>query len=227
MFFIGDEEEPDWSESDVIRAANFDLKNICTPVDIRNFKWLLLETCYDSRETEFIVNGFSKGFSLEYTGPTNRSDRSRNIPFTVGNKLILWNKMMKEVQFGRFAGPFREIPFQHFVQSPVGLVPKDGGKATRLTFHLSYNFPNGNRPINHWTPAHLCSVQYFDLDHAVRNSLIWQRKFSSKMKTKKVNLAYGKTDFRSAFRVLPLGAEWWPYLTMKARDPITTQIFIL
>ena len=53
-------------------------------------------------------------------------------------EIILWNKVMKEVKEKRFAGPFKEIPFEHFIQSPIGLVPKDGGKYYRLIFHLSY-----------------------------------------------------------------------------------------
>ena len=45
---------------------------------------------------------------------------------------------MKEIAEKRMAGPFEDIPFEHFIQSPIGLVPKDGGKKTRLIFHLSY-----------------------------------------------------------------------------------------
>ena len=44
--------------------------------------------------------------------------------------MILWNKVMKEVEAKRFAGPFEKIPFDNFIQSPIGLVPKDGGKST-------------------------------------------------------------------------------------------------
>ena len=44
----------------------------------------------------------------------------------VGNKVILWNKIMKEVKLKRFTGPFERIPFENYIQSPIGLVPKDG-----------------------------------------------------------------------------------------------------
>ena len=37
----------------------------------------------------------------------------------------LWEKMMKEVKEKRFAGPYKWILFDNYVQSPVGLVPKD------------------------------------------------------------------------------------------------------
>ena len=48
-------------------------------------------------------------------------------------------KLVKKVNLGRYAGPFLNIPFKNYVQSPVGLVPKAGNK-TRLIFHLSYDF---------------------------------------------------------------------------------------
>ena len=78
---------------------------------------------------------------------------------------------MKEVKLGRYAGPFKDKPpFENFIQSPIGLVPKAGGK-TRLIFHLSYQFRNGNESVNYWIPKDLCSVKYKDLDHVIVNCL--------------------------------------------------------
>ena len=70
----------------------------------------------------------------------------------------------------RVAGPFKQIPFQNYIQSPIGLVPKAGG-ATRLIFHLSYDFKDGLRSVNFHTPKELCSVKYKDLDFAVSTIL--------------------------------------------------------
>ena len=118
---------------------------------------LLHESEYDREETKFLINGLMEGFPIGYTGPRNRRDFAKNIPFHDGDgsKFELWQKIMKEVKLGRFAGPFRkrDIPFDHFVQSPVGLVLKgEDGKQTRLIFHLSYQFPNGNGSINAHIP---------------------------------------------------------------------------
>ena len=78
---------------------------------------------------------------------------------------------MKEVKLGHYAGPFfGQPPFENFMQSPIGLVPKAGGQ-TRLIFHLSYNFSESDKSFNFHTPDHLCSVKYNDLDHAVANCL--------------------------------------------------------
>ena len=75
----------------------------------------------------------------------------------MGNLQILWDKLVKEVRLGRVAGPFDQIPFEHFIQSPIGLVPKDNGKQTRLIFHLSYEFEDGHS-LNYHTPKEFCSI---------------------------------------------------------------------
>ena len=99
-----------------------------TPLKVQRLQELLQETQYDLVETAFLVDGFTNGFDIGYAGPEVRQSQSKNIPFTVGNKVELWNKIMKEVKLGRVAGPFSEIPYQNYIQSPVGLVPKAGGK---------------------------------------------------------------------------------------------------
>ena len=98
---------------------------------------LLKDSNYDPTETEFIVKGFRHGFDIGYRGPTTGvCTTAPNLKLNVGNEVELWNKVMKEVKLGRFAGPFTEVPFDNFIQSPIGLVPKDSGRQTRLIFHL-------------------------------------------------------------------------------------------
>ena len=84
----------------------------------------------------------------------------------IGNKIELWNKVMKEVELGRYADPFDEPPFKNFVQSPIGLVPKDQGKKTRLIFHLSY--PRTGDSVNSGIPFEKCTVHYASIDEAVK-----------------------------------------------------------
>ena len=151
---------------------------------------------YNEDDTQFLVDDFKKGFDIGYRGPVDRKDFADNIPFSVGDKFQLYEKMMKEVKLGRFVGPFKkeDIPYKNFVQSPVGLVPKERGQQTRLIFHLSYDFKNGNRSINHWTPDKLCSVKYNDIDHSIDICL----KFRGK------TIFHSKTDLKSAFHWLPV-----------------------
>ena len=170
MYYITDDKIGDAGEQqqEPLYYENFDLESIVSPVKVGRFIQLLRKAKYDPIEIEFLENGLTNGFSLEYEGPTNRQSMSRNIPLTVGNKTELWNKLMKEVKAKRVAGPFNKVPFEHFAQSPIGLVPKANDQ-TRLIFHLSYNFKSdGLKSINHFIPKEKCMVKYRDLDYAVR-----------------------------------------------------------
>ena len=79
---------------------------VVTPVNVDEFINKLKESNYDAGEINFLEKGFREGFHIEYAGPTARTSTADNIPFTVGNKVILWNKIMKEVKNKRVAGPF-------------------------------------------------------------------------------------------------------------------------
>ena len=170
---------------------------------------LLIETNYDSKLTQTIVNGFRHGFDLGYRGREDIQMSSPNLRFSIGNDKIVWEKMMKEVELKRYTGPFNYIPYYHYILSPVGLVPKDGGKKTRLIFHLSYPRDQGTS-VNANTPSELCSVQYKNFEEAVRLCL----------RVGKACFA-GKSDFSSAFRHLPINKHFWRYLVMKAKNPRT------
>ena len=124
---------------EVIWFENYDIQNIVTPVKADTLERALLEANYDQEKTSFLVSGFREGFSLKYGGPIKGVHRTApNLPFTVGDKIDLWNKVMKEVGLKRFAGPFKKNPFDDYIQSPIGLVLNDNGKDTRLIFHLSF-----------------------------------------------------------------------------------------
>ena len=127
-------------------------------MNVEVFNQLLQESRYNTEETEFLIDGFRNGFSIDYSGPEDVKITSPNLKFReVGDPITLWNKVMKEVKERRYAGPFEEVPFDTFIQSPIGLVPKDGGKDTRLIFHLSYPRGKGSS-VNANTPLDLCKV---------------------------------------------------------------------
>ena len=100
--------------------------------------------------------------------------------------------MVKEVDLGRFAGPFDEPPFEYFVQSPVGLVPKDKGLKTRLIFHLSLSKGWRVSKILAYLKK-FCSVKYPDFEQAIQLCL---------REGKGCSLA--KSDMSSTFRHVPL-----------------------
>ena len=186
--------------------TNYDLESTTTPLNVKMYHELLVRSKYDVELTKYLVKGFTSGFDIGHRGPTIRQSLSRNIPFQkgVGSKIEMWNKIMKEIQERRVAGPFDEIPFTNFIQSPIGLVPKAGNK-TRLIFHLSYDFSDSETSLNHHTPDELCTVKYNDFDAAVQICLKASDIKLSRCGTRNIFLA--KSDLVSAFRVLPISRQ--------------------
>ena len=196
---------------------NFDMDGIITPVNPNRLRQMLREAKYDEEKTKYLVEGFTHGFDIRYEGMEERKDIADNIPLKVGNKVELWNKIMKEVKEKRFLGPYEKIPFDKFVQSPIGLVPKAGGK-TRLIFHLSYDFKGGtgHESINFNTPQKLCKVKYLDLDYAIRCAFKWGEPGKC---------FFSKTDVQSAFRLVPLSKKAYNKLMMKAICPLNNKTY--
>ena len=138
-----------------------------------------------------------------------------NSKFWVGDKTDLWNKIMTEVGAKRYAGPYLTIPYQYYIQSPVGLVPKDQGRKTRLIFHLSYPRCTGTS-VNANIPQEWCRVTYPDFDLAVRMCI-----------NEGKNCRIGKSDFSMAFRHVPLKIQEFPLMVLKAYHPVTDKLYFL
>ena len=186
-------------------------------LDVDRYEELLKESAYDATETEFLVTSFRNGFDIGYDGPQERQSEARNIPFTVGNHIEMWNKIMKEVREKRVAGPFDSVPFKNYVQLPIGLVPKANNK-THLIFHLSYDFGGEDgSSVNMCTLKEMCLVKYNDLDTAINEFL----KASAEAELKNGSKLYfwGKTDLTSAFHVLCMNKRSFCWLVFKAIDP--------
>ena len=196
---------------EILYYTNYDDETIATPVNWKVLNDLLVESDYPIKERIFIVNGFKNGFSLGYRGPKNVKIKSPNLKLNVGDEIELWNKVMKEVKEKRYVGPFQEskIPFKNYIQSPIGLVPKDGGKSTRLIFHLSYPKKPNSSSVNTNVPKHLCSVSYPDFAEAI------------KLCMDAGHFCYiSRSDMKSAFRQLGISKRYWRYLLLKARSPL-------
>ena len=185
---------------------------------------LFSQSQYDKQLSEELITGFRNGFDIGYRGPVQRKDTSKNLPFHVGNLTELWNKVMKEVQAKRVAGPFEHLPCEYYVQSPLGLVPKSGNKM-RLIFHLSYDFgeQHDKRSVNFHTPSELCTVKYNDIDHAMQNCLRLIQESSDE--GEECIITFGKTDCSNAFRLAPVLVSQRYLLCMAAIHPITKRIY--
>ena len=102
--------------------------------------------------------------------------------------------------------------FDTFIQLPIGLVPKNKGKKTRLIFHLSY--PRDGDSVNSGIPRDKCTVKYPDFADAVRMCLR-AGKFAK----------MGKSDMAMAFRQVPLRVQNFRLLLLKCEHPITGKTY--
>ena len=194
----------------VLYYENYDLDNVVTPVDSKKLQQLLVETNYDPHETQFLIEGFEQGFDIGYRGPIKGVRHFvPNLKIRCGSQIVLWNKVMKEVKLGRYAGPYKTPPYKTFIQSPIGLVPKDRGADTRLIFHLSY--PKSGSSINSETPEEYCTVKYPDFVEAITRCM-------EESIIKPCFIA--KSDMKSAFRHLGLRPDRYCLLLMKAVSPL-------
>ena len=192
--------------------------DIVTPINHELLIELLQQARFDPHKISKLQEGFESGFDIGYRGPAVVGPHeANNIPFTVGNEIEMWNKIMNEVEMQRYAGPYTKenLPFRNYLQSPIGLVPKAGNK-TRLIFHLSHDFSEEQLSLNAHTPKDLATVRYKDLDHAIQVSMQLLERLGLHH-----CLFYGKSDLTSAFRLVPVKISQRHLLLMRAHHPVT------
>lgn len=98
---------------------------------------------------------------------------------------MLIHKIKKEVFLKRVAGPFDFPPFPNLQVSPPGLIPKKDGDM-RIIHHRYY--PE-NVSVNNFIDPTACSVQYSNIDQAVKMIALAGR-----------GAFLAKCDIKSAFR---------------------------
>jgi len=160
-----------------------------TPVNLQNLEAELQCIAIPEKEANFIINGFKHGFPICYSGP-QRSYMSKNLKSANKNHQVVADKINKEIEEGRVAGPYPAPPLSNFRVSPLGLVPKKGKDEFRLIHHLSYP---SCQSVNDFIDPDLCYVKYTQFDEAVK--LIQELGQGCLL---------GKTDIKSAFRLLPV-----------------------
>ena len=91
-------------------------------------------------------------------------------------------------------------------------MPKDGGRKTRLIFHLSY--PRSGNSVNSSTPEEYKKVKYPDFMDAVKLCIHHGK-----------GCYAGKSDMTAAFRHFAISPKYWRYLVMKARNPMDSKYY--
>ncbi|XP_066463235.1 uncharacterized protein [Eleutherodactylus coqui] len=159
-----------------------------TPVNVRYLEpWL---DRYPRRpEANLLRAGFAEGFFIPHS-PSSSASFCHNLKSARDNKELVMEKLLKEVELGRMAGPFQEPPFGNLRVSPLGLVPKKETGKFRLIHHLSY--PSGES-VNDGISKEQAAVSYASFDCAVE--LVRQAGRGAWL---------AKADIESAFRLLPV-----------------------
>ena len=160
-------------------------QNLPTPIKVKN----LISLSNGFPKAQYLVEGFTYGFKLGVQGDI-QTRTLRNHTSVLDAPDVVNKHLQKEMDFGRISGPHSSPPFDPFVTSPLGLVPKKEVGEFRLIHDLSY--PH-QQSVNSHIPDELRHVHYETLDDLVeivkingRGSLI------------------AKADIESAFRIIPI-----------------------
>ena len=175
--------------------------NMPTPINVKTLALYLAG--YHDKKNNYLLNGFSYGFKLEFNGD-RKHQSGENFKSALDMREIVDLKIAKEIQLGRVIGPFNDLPLPRLKISPLCLVPKKKSGSWRLVHNLSY--PNKKEiSVNAGISDEAATVQYTSIDDAIAKI---------KMLGNSVHLA--KSDILSAFRIIPvhpddyelLGFQW-------------------
>ena len=152
-------------------------------------------------QLDFLLQDY--GFRIQFIG--NRAPlESPNLKSALQNPDLVMSKLQKETDAGRIVGPFTNAPFPDFCSSPIGIVPKKTPNEVRIIQHLSY--PSGFS-VNDNIPDDCSTVHYANINQTVK---IVQRLG--------VGCFMGKTDIKSAFRIIPIHPQDYSLLGIKWAD---------
>ena len=144
---------------------------------------------YDTALLQFLVQGFQYGFKLGCTQFDSFSVIN-NHPSVRKNPIVVCRKLNKELHLNRISGPYSFKPFDNFVCSPLGLVPKKTPGEFRIIHDLS--FPEGNS-VNEHISRENATVQYESIENVIQ--LI--KKFGQ-------GALMAKLDVEDGFRNIPI-----------------------
>ncbi len=146
---------------------------------------------------DMLIEGFSNGFSLKCDNPPVMTFTPKNLKSIQLNPLAAAEKIKKEVNLGRFSGPWKTSPIPDLIITPIGLVEKKVKGTFRLIHHLSW--PRHGHSVNSGIDRKYCIVKYNSFDSAIemiakkgKYTLLWKEDVISAFST----LSLRKEDFR-------------------------------
>ena len=176
--------------------ANFNPlpSSVCSPINVPVFT-SMLQTHPNCTFVKFLLDSFTFGFQIGYTGPMTPGQRNNLLSARTHPPVTA--ALIKELNRGHTSGPFLQSSFAQLHCSPLGAVPKKDG-TYRIILDLSS--PRGSS-INEWIDPSLYSVRYSSFDNAVK--LVADLGSNAYM---------AKLDIKHAFRLCPVCPSDWPLL---------------
>ena len=179
------------------------MDQVPTPVDHLLLHSVLVRSSVPEDTVQYLTQGFQFGFRLGHDHQDTPLPVPKNLVSARLHPAVVDDKLAAEVDAGRIAGPFSEVPMAGFVVSPMGVVPKKEEGKFRRIHHLS--FPEGHS-VNDHIPQVEKTVHYQRVDDAVQ--AIYR---SGKM------CWLAKTDIASAYRIVPVNPDDYRLLGMEWR----------
>ena len=162
---------------------------------------------YNETKRRFLFLGLMFGFKLHYRGPfTSKYSDNHKSALARPNEVL--EKLQKEHKKGHIEGPFSKPPFEPFIISPIGLVPKKDSGKYRMIHDLSHPKHDGTS-VNAHIPREYCAVKYEDFD-VVADLIVKNGP----------GCYIGKIDIESAFRIIPIHPSDYWLLGLKFRNDI-------
>ena len=152
--------------------------------------------------TTYLLQGFTWGFKVGYSGP-HYPRPSSNLRSALARPQVIDKYLEAECQAGHTLGPFPSPPLPNFVVNPLGAVPKKRSGKWRLIMHLSY------------PPESSVNDGIDNKDFPLRYSTVYNA-IDSVMRLGRGALM-AKIDIRSAFRLCPVHPSDHHLLGMKWR----------
>ena len=163
-----------------------------TPINPHCFKQLL--DSYDTDKTEYLVNGFLRGFSICSTS-NYACQASRNSHFVEDNGPLLPPFYPGWVRHWQVYWSIRWVTLAKYVYFPFGCSPKEDPGSYHTIHDLSYSY-DGVRSVNDGIDAAHSSVQYYSVADAIDILLSLEP-----------GAFMCKSDISKAFRIIPIRQE--------------------
>ena len=161
------------------------------PTPIRPSKLKKILAGYDQNEVDFLVDGFTRGFSVGYVG-NKQCHAKNNAKIAQQHPEEVQKFIDRELELGRFQGPFQKLPFESYHVSPLSLREKNVPGTFRLIHDLSFPYDQSTS-VNAGIPEESATVTYATVQDAVGQILdLGRRSYLA------------KADIKSAFRLIPI-----------------------